>query len=80
MSGVNEARRVSIIALDKAYNESKVLVDGLVETSKPDDKIRLVQLKLDNLELYINSLKALETPRLTGGRKTRNNRRRSTRR
>jgi hypothetical protein len=56
MSGVNEARRVSIIALDKAYNESKVLVDGLVETSKPEDKIRLVQLKLDNLELYIRPL------------------------
>jgi hypothetical protein len=79
MQDVGAARRFSIIALDKAYNESKVLVDGLVNTSKPDDKIRLVQLKLYNLELYINTLKTLETPRLTGGRKTRNNRRKSRR-
>ena len=75
MSSVNEARKASINALDKAYNETRELVDKLVKTSKQIDNMRLVQAKLDNLELYINTLKTLDSQTLRGGRKTRKNRR-----
>ena len=80
MQNVTEARRFTINALDKAYNEAKYVVDDLVEKSNQDATITLLQLKLNNLELYINTLKVLERPKLTGGRKTRKNRRKSIRR
>lgn len=72
---MQDARRVAINGLEKGYNETRELVDSLVKTAKPDDTIRLVQLKLDSLELYINALKTLDTPRLRGGKKTRKHRR-----
>ena len=80
MQGVTEARRVTINELDKAYNDTRILVDDLVKRSKGVDSIALVQLKLDKLELYINTLKTLDAAQLTGGRRTRKNRQKSKRR
>jgi hypothetical protein len=77
MQNVTEARRFTINALDKAYTDTRYLVDALVKDPKADDSIKRVQLKLDNLELYINTLKTLDRAQLTGGRKTRKNRRKS---
>jgi hypothetical protein len=59
--------------LGKAYNDTRYLVDDLVKKSKQTDDIMLVQQKLNNLELYINTLKSLDAPKITGGRKTRKN-------
>ena len=72
---MQDARRLAINSLDTKYNETKALVDELARVAKPVDKITVVKLKLDSLALYINTLKALDTPRLTGGRKTRRYRR-----
>jgi len=72
---MQDARRLAINSLDAKYNETKVLVDELANMAKPVDKITIVKLKLDSLALYINTLKTLDTPRLTGGKKTRRNRR-----
>jgi len=72
---MQDARRLAINSLDTKYNETKALVDELARVAKPVDKIMVVKLKLDSLELYINTLKTLDTPRLTGGRKTRRHRR-----
>jgi hypothetical protein len=72
---MQDARRLAINSLDKEYNETRVLVDELAKTAKPGDNITLVKLKLDSLALYINALKTLDTPRLTGGKKTRRHRR-----
>jgi len=74
MSGLNEARELTISGLGKAFTEAKIYVDGLVRTTKPNDTMRLVQQKLDKLELYINTLKTL-IPQAKGGYKTRKNRR-----
>lgn len=79
MQNVSEARRFTINELDKSYNDIRYLVNDLVKKSSPHDIIRSVQLKLDNLELYINTLKALDKPQFRGGRKTRKNRRKSLR-
>lgn len=72
---MQDARRTAVTALEKGYNETRELVDGLAKAAKPGDKITLVKLKLDGLELYINTLKTLDTPRLSGGKKTRKHRR-----
>jgi len=81
MQEIKEARRFTINALDKAYNDTRDLVNDLVKKSKPGDSMTLVQLKLNKLELYINTLKVLDTQQQqqTGGRKTRKNRHQSKR-
>ena len=79
MQNVTEARRYTINDLDKSYNDIRVFVDDLVKKSNLHENIRVVQLKLDNLELYINTLKALDASPVRGGRKTRKNRRKSIR-
>ena len=71
---MQDARRLAINSLDAKYNETRVLVDELVKAAKPGDKITLVKLKLDSLDLYIKTLKTLDTPKLTGGKKTRKHR------
>ena len=73
MQNISKARSVTIKALGKAYDDTRYLVDDLVKKSKQTDNIMLVQQKLNNLELYINTLKSLDGPRITGGRKTRKN-------
>lgn len=75
MPGVDEARRLTIKELDKAYNDTRNLVNDLVKKSRSGDTITLVQMKLDKLELYINTLKTLDAGQVRGGRKTRRNRR-----
>ena len=72
---MQDARRFAVESLDTKYNETRVLVDEIVKAAKPGDKIMLVKQKLDSLELYINTLKTLDTPRLSGGKKTRKHRR-----
>ena len=72
---MQEARGLAINSLDAKYNETRVLVDELAKGAKPGDKIILVKLKLDSLDLYIKTLKTLDTPRLSGGKKTRRHRR-----
>ena len=72
---MQEARGLAINSLDTKYNETRVLVDELAKGAKPGDKIILVKLKLDSLDLYIKTLKTLDTPRLSGGKKTRRHRR-----
>ena len=79
MQDVSEARRFTINALDKAYTDIKVFVNDLVKKSNDHDNMSLIQVKLDNLELYINTLKALDKQPVRGGRKTRKNRRKSLR-
>ena len=75
MPDVNEARRVTINELDKAYNDTRNLVGDLVKKSKSGNSITLVQLKLDKMKLYIDTLKTLDAAQVRGGRKTRRNRR-----
>ena len=75
MPGVDEARRVTINELDKAYNDTRYLVDDLVKKSRSGNSITLVQLKLDKMKIYIDTLKTLGTAQVRGGRKTRRNRR-----
>ena len=72
---MQEARGLAINSLDTKYNETRFLVDELAKGAKPGDKIILVKLKLDSLDLYIKTLKTLDTPRMTGGKKTRRHRR-----
>ena len=73
MQNISKARTVTINALVKAFNDTRDLVDELAKKSKHDNTMALVKLKLNNLELYINTLKALEAPTKIGGRKTRKN-------
>jgi len=79
MQDIKEVRRFTINELDKAYNDTRDLVNGLVKKSKPGDILTLVQLKLNKLELYINTLKVLDAAQQKGGRKTRKNRQQSKR-
>ena len=72
---MQEARRLAVNSLDAKYNETRVLVDEIVKAAKPGDKIMLVKQKLDSVELYIKTLKTLDTPKLSGGKKTRRHRR-----
>ena len=72
---MQDARRLAINSLDAKYNETRVLVDELAKAAKPGDKITLIKLKLDSLDLYISTLKTLDTPKLSGGKKTRRHRR-----
>ena len=72
---MQEARRLAVNSLDAKYNETRELVDELAKAAKPGDKIILVKQKLDSLDLYIKTLKTLDTPRITGGKKTRRHRR-----
>ena len=72
---MQDARRLAINSLDTKYNETRVLVDELAKAAKPGDKITLIKLKLDSLDLYISTLKTLDTPKLSGGKKTRRHRR-----
>jgi len=72
---MQDARRFAVESLDTKYNETRGLVDELVRTAKAGDKIMLVKQKLDSLDLYIKTLKTLDTPKLSGGKKTRKHRR-----
>lgn len=72
---MQDARRFAVNSLDAKYNETKELVDELAKAAKPGDKIMLVKQKLDSLDLYIKTLKTLDTPRMAGGKKTRRHRR-----
>jgi hypothetical protein len=73
MQNISKVRILTINALEKAFNNTRVLVDELAKKSKQDNTMALVQLKLNNLELYINALKTLEAHKITGGSKTRKN-------
>ena len=73
MQNISEARSFTINALSKAFNDTRYLVDDLVKKSKQADNMVLVQQKLNNLELYINTLKTLDAPKRMGGRMTRKN-------
>ena len=74
----NEARSYAINMIDKAYNDTSAIVDALAkEPENMKENMRLLRLKFNNLGLYINTLKNLDTQQ--GGRRTRRNRRKSNR-
>ena len=77
MQNLNGARRFTITTLDKVYNDTRVLLDELVKESPENmiDKMRLLRLKYNNLDLYIKTLKNLDKIQVKGGRSTRKNRR-----
>jgi len=74
----NEARSYAINMIEKAYNDTSAIVDALAkEPENMKENMRLLRLKFNNLGLYINTLKNLDTQQ--GGRRTRRNRRKSNR-
>lgn len=80
MQNFSEARRYAINELDKSYNQIIVFVDDLVKKSNDRENMLLLQGKVYNLKMYIDSLKVLDSiPIVRGGRRTRKNRRKSLR-